>query len=99
MKNPSTVPRLIVTSAPIAFHQNQNTFGKNSQRMMLTPTPVAAATLAASGGTLGMVVRKKIPRIGPYQPDPILLIASMAVAASLPAKNPNTSVATPHANS
>src|SRR5882757_8974426 len=64
-RTPSVVPTPSVTSAPMAFHQNQNTLGKNNQRMRLTPTPVAAATLAARGVTLGRVVSKNIPRMGP----------------------------------
>src|SRR5579862_6668571 len=62
---PNTTPSPTVTTAPMAFHQNQNTFGQNNHRNTFTATPVAAATLAATGVTRGRTVSRKMPRMGP----------------------------------
>ncbi len=60
------VPIVIVTNAPIAFHQNQKIFGKKSHIIRLVKTPATKPILAAFGFIpLPMIANKNIASIGP----------------------------------
>src|ERR1700761_4698549 len=61
----NATPRPTVSTAPMAFHQNQNTLGKNSHNTTLKTTANAAARFAESELTRGSVASRKMPRMGP----------------------------------